>query len=70
LAKLAVDLKTHEAFFQNLRLTGGRADVFVGLYNRGNTELPLPSELMGALAALGLELLIDMYTSASPNDEA
>jgi len=63
---IASRFERSQAFFQMLHDTGGRAEIFVGWFINGNTGDVLPPGLLGALAALHLDLALDIY----PPDQA
>ncbi len=59
-------LHKHSAFFEALQASHGRAELFVGWFLNGNTGDVLPHALMRAIAALGLDLALDLYPPDKP----
>lgn len=54
-------IATHKDFFQQVRAEGGKVELFVGWYFDGNSGDILDFELMGRLAALKIDLSLDIY---------
>jgi hypothetical protein len=53
-------------FLKNVRETGGRCEIFVGLYGRWNYGFEFSPSLLSSFHRLGLALSLDVY----PNIEA
>ena len=49
------------AFLSRLRSSGGRAELFVGLYGSRNFAVEMPPELMKSAARLGVAFTFDIY---------
>ncbi|GAB3791070.1 DUF4279 domain-containing protein [Dyella agri] len=61
LAFLARDLSPRAEFISTLRASGGRAELFIGLYGDRNFGFELPPQTVATLAAIGLALSFDIY---------
>lgn len=48
-------------FLRSLRKTGGRTEIFVGLYGRWNYGFEFSPNLLSQLSSLGLALSLDVY---------
>ncbi len=60
-------LQKHASFFETLQASNGRAELFVGWFLNGNTGEVLPHALLRAMAALGLDLALDLYPPDKPS---
>ncbi len=65
LQDLVERLQPHAEFFSRVVREGGRIELFCGVLAGGNWDEVLPYELLGRLAALAVDLRLDVY----PNDE-
>jgi hypothetical protein len=66
-AALATELRRlekHRALFRRIQRTGGRMELFVGIFgeNGFNYGGELDTELLGGLSRLGLSLALDIYS--------
>jgi uncharacterized protein DUF4279 len=66
---ITVRLQEQASFFETLRASHGRAELFVGWFLNGNTGEVLPSALLRSMAELGLDLALDLYPPAEPRTE-
>jgi hypothetical protein len=62
---LVVRLQRHERFFCQVVREGGSVELFCGVFAAGNWDEILSHSLMGKLAALRVDLRLDVY----PKDE-
>lgn len=63
LAKQVGRLKKAEKSFKRLRDTGGRIEIFVGLFCEKNTGTDLPSTVLADMGRLGIDLSLDIFPS-------
>jgi hypothetical protein len=61
IAKVADRLEPHAAFLNSLIAAGGQAELFCGIFIDVNWDEQIPADLMGRLAALGVDLRLDAY---------
>ena len=61
LSSLAESLSKHTEFISTLCASGGRAELFIGLFGDRNFGFVLEPRLTQALAAIGLALSFDIY---------
>ena len=61
LQELAERLQRHELFFNQVVQEGGTVELFCGVWAAGNWDEILPHELLGRLAALHIDLRLDVY---------
>lgn len=61
LSYLVQDLSLRSEFISTLRESGGRAELFIGLYGDRSFGFELPSQTIAALAGIGLTLSFDVY---------
>ena len=54
-------LKKVEKYFRHIRKTGGRIELFVGLFCDKNMGAELPSSLLASMGKLGIDLSLDIY---------
>jgi hypothetical protein len=54
-------LRDRRSFLQRLRRSGGRAELFVGVYGERNFAIEFEPPLLRAAGALGLALSLDIY---------
>ena len=69
LETVTLRLQKHASFFETLQASNGRAELFVGWFLNGNTGDVLPHALLRAMAALGLDLALDVYPPDEPRTE-
>lgn len=62
---LAVKLQRHEQFFHRIVREGGKVELFCGVFAAGNWDESLHHTLLGRLAALQVNLRLDVYPKAS-----
>lgn len=60
---LVARLRRHGEFFQRIAREGGSVELFCGVFAAGNWDEVLSCELLGQLAALHLDLRLDVYPS-------
>jgi hypothetical protein len=60
-------LRPHATFFQQFRDDGGTINFFIGIFGPKNFGLVFPPALLSEIAALGIELGLDIYPGA-PTD--
>lgn len=65
LSYLAHDLSPRSEFISSLRASGGRVELFIGLYGDRNFGFELPPQTVATLAAIGLALSFDIYPGPS-----
>jgi len=54
--------KRHAKLFRRVRRTGGRAELFVGIFcESSNHGVQLPAEVLASLGITGLSLSLDVY---------
>ena len=57
-----VRLRQHSKLFRRIRKSGGRAELFVGLFcESSNAGVELPPQLLSSLGKIGLSLSLDIY---------
>jgi hypothetical protein len=62
LASTLARLSRHAMLFRRLRRSGGRAEIFIGLFcESSNHGVELPPTLLAALGKVGLSLSFDIY---------
>lgn len=61
LKSLLESLRRHQQFFQRIVQEDGSVELFCGVFAAGNWDEVLSHELMGELAALHLDLRLDVY---------
>lgn len=61
LERICEQLENKQEFFREIRISGGRSELFVGWYSNGNTGAHLDSDLLSKLGALHLDLAVDVY---------
>lgn len=61
---LVEQLQTHQQFFHRVVREGGSVELFCGIWAAGNWDEILSYSLMGQLAALHLDLRLDVYPKA------
>jgi hypothetical protein len=61
LEELVEKLQGHEPFFHRVVREGGVVELFCGVFAAGNWDEVLPHSLMGRLAALRIDLRLDVY---------
>ncbi len=61
LEPLVERLQTHREFFHRIGREGGSVELFCGVFAAGNWDEILSHELMGKLAALHIDLRLDVY---------
>jgi hypothetical protein len=54
-------LQRHQEFFHRVVRDGGSVELFCGVFAAGNWDEVLPHSLMGKLAALHVDLRLDVY---------
>jgi hypothetical protein len=54
-------LKKEEKYFRHIRKTGGRMELFVGLFCDKNIGAEIPYSLLAAMGNLGIDLSLDIY---------
>jgi hypothetical protein len=69
LAKCTASLMPHKQFLERICSTGGSIEYFVGWYSGSNSGAVLKSELLRDLAALRIDLSLDVY-GATPSKVA
>jgi hypothetical protein len=57
-------LKRHQQFFHRVVRDGGSVELFCGVFAAGNWDEVLSHSLMGELAALQMDLRLDVYPKA------
>jgi hypothetical protein len=61
LAEQLATLKKVENYFRHIRKTGGRIELFVGLFCDKNMGAEFPSSLLATMGKLGINLSLDIY---------
>ena len=61
LESLVERLQRHQQFFHRVVREGGSVELFCGVFAAGNWDEILPHALMGQLAALQVDLRLDVY---------
>jgi hypothetical protein len=61
LEHLVGQLQVHQAFFQRIVNEGGAVELFCGVFADGNWDEVLCHHLLGKLAALQIDLRLDVY---------
>jgi hypothetical protein len=61
LTTLVKRLRRHASFFQKLRRTGGRVEVWLSTFGTRNYSFIFPPGLIRELNALGCEFIVDIY---------
>ncbi len=61
LEELVAQLATSKEFLFNLSKTGGKSEVFIGLYADRCCDFAMQPKLLGRLASAGLTLRLDFY---------
>jgi Domain of unknown function (DUF4279) len=61
LQDLAVQLQRHERFFHRVVKDGGTVELFCGVWAAGNWDEIISRSLMSQLAALHIDLRLDVY---------
>jgi hypothetical protein len=60
-------LTAHQEFFQEIRITGGKVELFVGVFaGAGNIGATLTHDLMADFGKMGMDLAVDIYDSKNP----
>jgi hypothetical protein len=67
LEELVERLQGHELFFHRVVREGGVVELFCGVFAAGNWDEVLPHSLMGRLAALRIDLHLDVYPRDDDN---
>ncbi len=67
LEELVERLQGHEPFFHRVVQEGGVVELFCGVFAAGNWDEVLPHSLMGRLAALRIDLRLDVYPRNDDN---
>lgn len=63
--ELIVDqLRPHAEFLTGFRLSNGSTSLAIGIFGPENFGIGLAPQLLGGLAALGIELGLDVYPGA------
>lgn len=62
---LVEQLQRHEQFFRRIVEEGGSVELFCGVFAAGNWDEILSHSLMGRLAALHVDLRLDVYPKAT-----
>jgi hypothetical protein len=57
-------LESHAEFLKGFRLSSGSTSLSVGIFGPENFGIELAPQLLGQLAALGMELGLDVYPGA------
>ena len=62
LCRTAQKLRPHQLFFKHLRDTGGKLELFIGLFaSGGNICATLPHDLLATVGDMGIDLGLDIY---------
>lgn len=61
IARVADQLEPHAEFLRSLIDEGGEVELFCGIFFDVNWDEQIPANLMGRLAALGVDLRLDAY---------
>ncbi len=61
LVSVVDELIAHASFLERLVGTGGRCELFVGLFLQKNTGEVLPSEVLRGLGVANVDLALDIY---------
>lgn len=61
LTKLVQDLEPKRQFLREIEATGGRSELFVGVFLDGNAGELLPANLLRTIGELRIDLALDIY---------
>jgi hypothetical protein len=64
LSLIVEQLESHAEFLKGFRLSSGSTSLAVGIFGSDNFGIELPPQLLGQLAALGIEFGLDVYPGA------
>jgi hypothetical protein len=64
LERAVEDLRSRRSFLEELLATGGRCELFVGLFIDRDTGEVLPSDLLRGLGEIHVDLALDIYCPA------
>ncbi len=64
--RLIARLQAHELFYHRIVEDGGAVELFCGVFADGNWDEIISHSLMSQLAALKIDLRLDVYPKAKP----